>query len=383
MKNEITQEIQMVDLVGQYNKIKSEIDGAILDAVASGAYINGAEVQLFADKLAEYLEIPYVIPCANGTDALQIALMALDLPIDAEVLVPAFNYVATAEVIALLGYKPVFVEVESSYYGIDVNKLESYLTEKTKVIMPVHLFGQISQMEEILAFAEKHNLYVVEDVAQAIAAKYTFAGGDIKTAGSMGHVSTTSFFPTKNLGCMGDGGAIFTTNENLAIRLKQIANHGQLKKYTYIHVGVNSRLDTLQAAVLSVKLKHLDTYIQSRQQAAAWYDELLMDIPQITLPERAPWSTHVFHQYTIQVLGGHRDGLKNYLSEQGIPSMVYYPGCIHLQQAYSYLGYPQGSFPVGESLSKRVLSLPMHTELYQHQVKKIAGSIKSFFLSFD
>jgi dTDP-4-amino-4,6-dideoxygalactose transaminase len=383
MKEENTQEIQMVDLVGQYNKIKNEIDGAILDVVASGAYINGPEVQLFTEELTSYLEIPHIIPCANGTDALQIALMALDLPKDAEVLVPAFNYVATAEVIALLGFKPVFVEIESSYYGIDVDKLESYLTAKTKVIMPVHLFGQISQMEEILAFADKHQLYVVEDVAQAIAAKYTFANGEVKIAGSMGHVATTSFFPTKNLGCMGDGGAIFTTNSELALRLKQIANHGQLKKYTYIHVGVNSRLDTIQAAILSVKLKHLDTYIQARQQAAAWYDELLMDIPQIKLPKRAAWSTHVFHQYTLQVQGGHRDNLKKYLDEYGIPTMIYYPDCIHMQNAYTYLGYAQGSFPVGESLSKHVLSLPMHTELSQHQVKQIAESIKSYFLSCD
>jgi len=369
----------MVDLTGQYQRLKPEFDEAILRAVASGAYIQGPEVQQFASQLADYLQIPHVIPCANGTDALQIALMALDLPKETEILVPAFNYVATAEVIALLGYKPVFVEVEPEYYGIDIDKLESYITSNTKVIMPVHLFGQISQMEEILAFAEKHSLYVVEDVAQAIAAQYTFSDGKRVTAGGMSHVATTSFFPTKNLGCMGDGGAIFTTNEKLALRIKQIANHGQLKKYTYIHIGVNSRLDTIQAAILKVKLAHLDSFIQARQQAAGWYDELLADLPGLILPARAPWSTHVFHQYTMQVQGGKRDALKQYLAEQDIPSMVYYPSCIHLQEAYKYLGYHVGDFTVGEDLSKSVLSLPMHTELTLEQATMICTAVRHFF----
>jgi UDP-2-acetamido-2-deoxy-ribo-hexuluronate aminotransferase len=372
-------EIQMVDLVGQYNKIKSEVDAAVLNTIGSGAYIQGPEVQSFASNLSKYLDIPHIIPCANGTDALQIALMALDLPKDAEILVPAFTYVASAEVIALLGFKPVFVEVEAEYFGMDVTKLANYLTEKTKVIMPVHLFGQISQMEEIMAFAKEHHLYVIEDVAQAIAAKYTFSDGRAYTAGGLGHIATTSFFPTKNLGCMGDGGAIFTNDENLAIQIKQIANHGQLKKYTYVHIGVNSRLDTLQACILNVKLKYLDTYIQERQQAAAWYDELLAVVKEITIPARAPWSTHVFHQYTLQVENGQRDGLKKHLESTGIPAMIYYPGCIHLEKAYQYLAYEKGSFPVSESLTEKVLSLPMHTELSFEQVEYIVAAIKGYF----
>lgn len=369
----------MVDLTTQFKRLESELVPALLSAASSGQYIQGSEVREFASELQSYLGIKHVIPCANGTDALQIALMALDLPKDAEVLVPAFNYVATAEVIALLGLKPVFVEVEDVYFGMDVTKLESYLTPNTRVIMPVHLFGQVSQMDAIMAFATRHKLFIIEDVAQAIAAKYTSTDGSQIPAGGMGHISTTSFFPTKNLGCMGDGGAIFTNDEVLATKLYQIANHGQLKKYDYIRVGVNSRLDTIQAAGLRVKLRHLDSFIKSRTWAADSYDNQLAGLQGIEIPARAPWSSHVFHQYTLKVAGdGKRDELKLYLQEQGIPSMIYYPGCIHLQKAYEYLGYQKGDFPVGEKLSQTVLSLPMHTELKQEQIDFICKHVAAW-----
>lgn len=372
------QKIQMVDLSTQYQKIKTEVDAAIQTVIDATAFINGPEVKLFESELAHWLGNGQVVACANGTDALQIALMGLDLKPDSEILVPAFNYVATAEVIGLLGFKPVFVEVKADTYGIDVEKLEQYLTPNTQAIMPVHLFGQCCDMEGVLDFAKKHNLKVIEDIAQSIGAKYTFSNGTTSVSGVMGHIATTSFFPSKNLGCYGDGGAIITNDLDLAATVRSIANHGQRSKYVYERIGVNSRLDTIQAAILRIKLKSLNNYVAERQKAAAYYDAELVKIEGITVPFRDSKSTHQFHQYTIQVADGKRNSLKDYLQSVGIPTMVYYPGALHLQQAYAYLGYKPNSIPVAESLCEKVLSLPMHTELSTEQLEFIVKHIKTF-----
>ncbi|GAB2534823.1 DegT/DnrJ/EryC1/StrS family aminotransferase [Rufibacter soli] len=372
-------QLQMVDLKGQYQRLKPAIDAAMQAVVDSTAFINGPEVKAFSQNLGQYLQVEQVIPCANGTDALQIALMALDLPAGGEVIVPAFNYVATAEVIALLGLKPVFVDVLPDTMCLDPAKARLALTEKTVAIMPVHLFGQCAPMEEIMDLALAQELFVIEDNAQAIGAQYVDAEGNTSFAGTIGHVGTTSFFPSKNLGCMGDGGAIFTQEEELATIIRQIANHGQQKKYHYSRIGVNSRLDTLQAALLNVKLQHLDDFILRRQKAAAFYDAHFAQLEQIKIPALAPYSSHVFHQYTLQVPADKRDALKASLQEKGIPSMVYYPVPLHLHEAYAYLGYQAGDFPVSESLCERVISLPMHTELTEEQQTYIAQAVVSFF----
>ncbi|AKQ45252.1 Pleiotropic regulatory protein [Rufibacter radiotolerans] len=372
-------QFQMVDLKGQYQRLKSAIDAAMQAVVDSTAFINGPEVKTFSENLGQYLQAAHVIPCGNGTDALQIALMALDLPAGGEVLVPAFNYVATAEVIALLGLKPVFVDVLPDTMCLDPAKARLAVTEKTVAIMPVHLFGQCAPMEEIMDLALAQELFVIEDNAQAIGAQYVDAEGGTTFAGTIGHVGTTSFFPSKNLGCMGDGGAIFTQEEELASIIRQIANHGQQKKYHYSRIGVNSRLDTLQAALLNVKLQHLDDFILRRQKAAAFYDAHFAEVDQIKIPALAPYSSHVFHQYTLQVPADQRDALKTYLQEKGIPSMVYYPVPLHLHEAYAYLGYKTGDFPVSESLCERVISLPMHTELTEEQQTLIAEAVIRFF----
>ncbi|WP_205503279.1 DegT/DnrJ/EryC1/StrS family aminotransferase [Rufibacter psychrotolerans] len=372
-------QLQMVDLKGQYQRLKPQIDAAMQAVVDSTAFINGPQVKTFAQNLAQYLQVNHVIPCANGTDALQIALMALDLPAGGEVIVPAFNYVATAEVIALLGLKPVFVDVLPDTFCIDPAKARAAVTEKTVAIMPVHLFGQCAPMEEIMDLAIAQELFVIEDNAQAIGAQYVDAEGGTSFAGTIGHIGTTSFFPSKNLGCMGDGGAIFTQDEELATTLQQIANHGQHKKYHYSRVGVNSRLDTLQAALLDVKLTQLDDFILRRQKAAAAYDAHFAEVEQTKIPTLAPYSSHVFHQYTLQVPADKRDALKAYLQEKGIPSMVYYPVPLHLHEAYAYLGYKAGDFPVSEELCGKVISLPMHTELTEEQQTYIAEAVVSFF----
>jgi UDP-2-acetamido-2-deoxy-ribo-hexuluronate aminotransferase len=369
----------MVDLKGQYQRLKPEIDAAMQAVVDSTAFINGPQVQSFANALADYLHLQHVVPCANGTDALQVALMALELPAGGEVIVPAFNYVATAEVIALLGLKPVFVDVLPDTMCIDPAKVRAAITDKTVAIMPVHLFGQCAPMEELMDLAIAQELYVIEDNAQAIGAQYIDAEGGTSFAGTMGHIGTTSFFPSKNLGCMGDGGAIFTQDEELAAVIKQIANHGQQKKYHYSRVGVNSRLDTLQAALLEVKLQHLDNFILRRQKAAATYDSYFAEIDGLSIPTRAPYSSHVFHQYTLQVVPEKRDALKDYLQQAGVPSMVYYPVPLHLHEAYAYLGYKAGDFPVSELLCKCVISLPMHTELTELQQAFIAEKVIRFF----
>lgn len=371
--------IQMVDLRTQYDRIKTDIDQAIQQVLDTTAFINGPDVKAFSDELATYTGAKYVIPCANGTDALQIAMMALGFKPGDEVIVPAFTYVATVEVIALLGLRPKFIDVLPDTYELDPAGLEKALGPKVVGIVPVHLYGQCTNMEFILDFAQKHALKVIEDTAQAIGAVYSFSDGRKAQAGTMGDIGTTSFFPSKNLGCFGDGGAMFTNDPTLAETLRMIANHGQRKKYYHESIGVNSRLDTLQAAILRVKLRHLNRYSASRNEVADRYDQAFLGHPNIVTPKRAKNSTHVFHQYTVQVEGASRDELKAYLQEKGVPTMVYYPVPLHRQIAYMEYGYQEGDFPLAESLCKKVLSFPIHTEMETDQQDYIIESIKSFF----
>lgn len=370
--------IEMVDLRGQYLHIQSEINEAMQEVLASAAFINGSQVKEFSRNLALYNGIKHVVTCGNGTDALQIAFMALGLKPGDEVIVPVHTYVATAEVIALLRLVPVFVDCDEDHFTIDVNQIEDKITPRTRAIAPVHLYGQCADMEPLLEIARRNHLFVVEDTAQAIGATYAFSDGTRRRAGCMGTIGATSFFPSKNLGCYGDGGALFVDDDALAERVRMIANHGQRVKYHHDIIGCNSRLDTLQAAILNVKLKYLDRYTEARQQAAARYDELLKDVAGIILPKRTENSTHVFHQYTIRVLNHRRDALKAYLAEQGIPSMIYYPVPLHLQKAYIQEGKGIGTFPVAERLSEEVLSLPMHTELTLEMQEFIAERIRCF-----
>jgi UDP-2-acetamido-2-deoxy-ribo-hexuluronate aminotransferase len=369
--------IKMVDLHAQYMRIRPEIDSAIEDVLTSTAFIQGPQVSSFADALSKYTGAKHVIPCANGTDALQIAMMALDLKADNEVILPVHTYVATAEVIALLGLKPVFVDVDPDTYNIDISAIENKITQKTKAIVPVHLYGQCADMEPLLSLAQKHNLYVIEDAAQALGAKYTFKDGKVKSAGTMATIGTTSFFPSKNLGCFGDGGALFTNDEALATKIKMIANHGQKQKYHHDVIGINSRLDTLQAAILEVKLKYLDEYAQRRNEVASRYDNAFAGDKGLSIPVRSANSTHVFHQYTLKT--DRRDELKSYLDKHHIPSMIYYPVPLHLQKAYRRKGFEEGSFPVTEKLSKSVISLPIHTEMDKETLDYICSTINNFF----
>ena len=371
--------IEMVDLKGQYNSIQLEIDEAVSKVIRDASFINGPDVAEFAKKLSDYLNGAFVIPCANGTDALQIAMMALDLQPGDEVIVPSFTYVATAEVIGLLHLKPVMVDVDPIHFNITCENIELAITSKTKAIVPVHLFGQCADMEPILSLAKEHNLFVIEDTAQAIGAVYTFKDGSQKQAGTMGHIGCTSFFPSKNLGCYGDGGAIYTSDSNLAERIKVIANHGQIKKYVHKYIGVNSRLDTIQAAILNIKLKYLDEYSNARRAAANRYDKLLDGISELITPVRAQNSTHVFHQYTMQVKNGKRDALKKHLETVGIPAMIYYPVPLNEQEAFKSIGSVVGSLNATENLCKSVLSLPMHTELIEEQQVYITDQIRLFF----
>jgi len=371
----------MVDLRGQYERIKPEIDAAIQEVLHTSAFINGPAVSLFAKELAAYNQATHVIPCANGTDALQLAMMALDLKAGDEVIVPTFTYVATAEVIALLGLTPVFVDVEPDTFMLSPAAVASKITPNTKAIVPVHLFGQCADMEAIMDIAGQHGIYVIEDTAQAIGADYVFSDGTVKKAGTIGHIGTTSFFPSKNLGCYGDGGALLTNDDALAGKLQMIANHGQKVKYHHDVVGINSRLDTLQAAILRVKLQQLDSYSASRNTSAAHYDTELGRLASLAIPVRAASSTHVFHQYTILCQGFNRDELKAFLAEQGIPSMIYYPVPLHLQKAYSHYGAEKGDFPVSEQLCEQVLSLPIHTEQSEEELSYITRSIKEFLQS--
>lgn len=374
----IMKKIQMVDLYGQYEKIKPEIDSEIQRVIESTAFINGPAVREFQEALQSWLGVHHVIPCGNGTDALQIALMVLGLKPGDEVIAPDFTFVATAEVVALLGLKPVFVDVDPDTFTMSPEAFESAITPRTRAVIPVHLFGQCCNMHSILSVARKYNLFVIEDVAQATGAEYTFPDGRKAKAGTMGDIGCTSFFPSKNLGCYGDGGAMMTNDDSLAEKLRSIANHGMKVRYYHDRVGVNSRLDTLQAAILKVKLKYLDAYNAARQKAAAFYDSALNSLPSLSIPARAPWSNHIFHQYTLKVTDSKRDKLKEHLERKGIPSMIYYPVPLHLQKAYSWLGYRQGQFPVTEELCSVVLSLPMHTELDEGQLRYICSSIKEF-----
>lgn len=371
--------IQMVDLKSQYLKLKNEIDSAIISSVESTKFINGPEVKEFAQSLASYLRVNHVIPCANGTDALQIALMALDLKPGDEVICPAFTYVATAEVIGLLGLVPVMADVCPETFNIDVAGLSKLLTKKTKAIVPVHLYGQSCDMEPLLSFAKNHNLFVVEDNAQAIGAEYTFSDGSVKKTGTMGDIGTTSFFPSKNLGCYGDGGALMTNDEVLAGKIKMIANHGQEKKYYHKVLGCNSRLDSIQAAILNIKLKHLDDYSSNRNRMADFYFDQLSTIEGLTLPVKLNNSTHVFHQFTLKVKNGLRDELKNHLESHGVPSMIYYPLPLYEQEAFSK--YVEQDFVLinTENLCSEVLSLPIHTEMDKEHMVYICSKIKSFF----
>lgn len=369
----------MVDLRGQYEKIKEEVDAAIQSVVDETAFINGPQVKVFAKELADYNRVNHAVPCANGTDALQIAMMALGFKPGDEVIVPTFTYVATVEVIALLGLKPVFVDVKPDTFELDVSQTETKISKNTVGVVPVHLYGQCANMQEILSIAKVKHLKVIEDAAQAVGAEYTFLDGTSLKAGTMGDIGTTSFFPSKNLGCFGDGGAMLTNNDELAERIQMIANHGQKRKYYHDSIGVNSRLDTIQAAILSVKLKYLDTYCAARNEVAAKYDDAFTKNANITIPARAKNSSHVFHQYTIKVNDESRDALKDYLHGLGIPSMVYYPVPLHLQKAYLEYGYKAGDFPNAEALCRRVLSLPIHTEMTADQQEFIIEKVNQFF----
>lgn len=373
--------IQMVDLLRQYEEIQSEIDQAILSTVRTTAFINGPEVKSFQKELEDYLHVNHVIPCANGTDALQVAMMALNLQPGDEVITASFTYVATAEVIALLKLKPVLVDVDPDTFCIDTEEIRKAITPKTKAIVPVHLFGQCADMEEILSIAKEHNLYVIEDTAQAIGAEYTFSDGTVKKAGTMGTFGCTSFFPSKNLGCYGDGGAIFTNDDELAKKTRMIANHGQRVQYYHDEIGVNSRLDSIQASILRCKLPHLDSYNKKRLEVALFYNAAFGEFENVITPCIDSQSSHVFHQYTLRLKGIDRDAFRKYLAENEIPAMIYYPVPLHMQKAYSDERYQEGQFPVTEELCKEVLSLPMSPNLDPEQLNYITHHFKAFLTS--
>ena len=369
----------MVDLQGQYQKIKKEIDAVVINCFEKATFINGPAVKEFQQDFEHYLDIKHVIPCANGTDALQIAMMALDLQPGDEVICPAFTYVATAEVIGLLGLKPIMVDVDEDTFNMQLEGLEKYVTPKTKAIVPVHLYGQSADMEKIMEFAKTHNLFVIEDNAQAIGSNYVFSTGAIRKSGTIGHIGCTSFFPSKNLGCYGDGGAIMTNDDELALKIRMIANHGQEKKYYHKVLGCNSRLDTVQAEILKIKLKHLDKYSEARNRMANYYDENLKAISEIQVPKRANNSTHVFHQYTLKVKNGKRNELQKYLENKNIPSMIYYPLPLYKQEAFKQYVASGFSLPITEKLCQEVISLPIHTEFNEEVCDYIVQEIKNFF----
>lgn len=373
--------IQMVDTKNQYLKIKTEIDAAIQNVLDSAAYINGKAVQEFTQSLNNYIGSKHTIPCGNGTDALQIALMALGLQPGDEVITPSFTFIATAEVVALLKIKPVFVDVNKQTYCMDADSVEKAITPKTKAIIPVHLYGHAADMEKIMQIAAKHNLYVIEDNAQAVGCDYIFSDGKKKKTGSIGHIGCTSFYPSKNLGAFGDGGAIFTDDDAIAEKIKMIANHGQSKRYYHDMVGVNSRLDSIQAAILNEKLKYLDEYIAARQKAAAFYNKAFAGNPKIITPSVASYCNHVYHQYTLVLENADRDALKAYLDEKKIPAMIYYPVPAHQQKMFeSYSFNMHYNFPVTDWLTKRVISLPMHTELDEEQLSCITTEVLNFIV---
>jgi UDP-2-acetamido-2-deoxy-ribo-hexuluronate aminotransferase len=371
-------QIQMVDTQTQYQKIKNEVDLAIREVIDSSAFINGKIVQEFALNLANYLDAKYLIPCANGTDALQIAMMGLDLQPGDEVITPSFTYIATTEVIALLKLTPVFVEVDPQTFCIDPMAIRNAINSKTKAIVPVHLYGQSAPMEEIMNIARESNLYVIEDNAQAVGSDYIFSNGIKKKTGTIGTIGTTSFYPSKNLGAYGDGGALYTNDDELAVKLKMIANHGQSKRYYHDMVGCNSRLDSIQAAILNEKLKYLDDYIAARRKAAEFYDNAFAECAKIKTPFRAPYTNHVFHQYTLILEETSRDELHKFLTDQKIPSMIYYPVPAHRQKMFAQYNSSAIDMPITDWLTQRVISLPMHTELDEEQLNYISSKVLEF-----
>ena len=378
--------VQMVDTKTQYHNIKTEVDHAVLQVMESSAFINGKAVQDFSASLSAYLGVKHTIPCANGTDALQIAMMALDLQPGDEVITPSFTYIATTEVIALLKLTPVFVEVDPHTFCIDPAEIEKAITPKTKAIVPVHLYGQAAPMEAIMAIAKKHKLFVIEDNAQAIGCDYIFTDGSTKKTSTIGHIGTTSFYPSKNLGAFGDGGAIFTNDDSLAAKLKMMANHGQSRRYYHDVVGCNSRLDTIQAAILGIKLRHLDEYNTARRAVADFYDKAFASHTKIKAPFRAAWSRHVFHQYTVIVEDGNnskalRNGLNEFLAANNIPSMIYYPVPGHRQKMFEKFNVASQSMPVTDWLTERVISLPVHTEMDEEQLQFITTKVLEYLNS--
>jgi dTDP-4-amino-4,6-dideoxygalactose transaminase len=371
--------IEMVDLKSQYEKIGKEIDSAIKTVIDSSAFIKGPDVKLFEEELKGYMGVKHVVSCANGTDALYLAIMVLGLKPGDEIITTNFTFVATAEVVALLGLKVVFVEPDPESFNISLDAIKKAITPRTKAIVPVHLFGQCADMESLLELARERNLFIIEDAAQATGADYIFSNGSRRKAGSIGDMGTTSFFPSKNLGCYGDGGAVYTNNDDYAARIRSIANHGMKVRYHYSDIGINSRLDTIQAAILRVKLKYLDEFNKARTKLADEYDKAFSACDRIITPKRMKYSSHIFHQYTIKVKDGGRDALRRYLELKGIPSMVYYPGPLHLQEAYNYLGYGEHDFPVTSTLCRDVLSLPMHPDMEEEQLDFIETNVLDFF----
>ncbi len=371
--------LSMVDLKSQYKNIKTEIDAAIQGVIDSSQFIKGQDVTLLQSELASYLGVKHVIACGNGTDALQIALMALGLKPGDEVITTDFTFIATVEVVALLGLKPVLVDVDPKTFCINADKIEEKITPQTKAIVPVHLFGQCADMQKIMDIANRHNLFVVEDTAQALGADFSFDDGKKLKAGTIGHVGCTSFFPSKNLGCYGDGGALFTNNDEIAEQIRYISNHGMKVRYHHDMIGVNSRLDTIQAAILRVKLPRLDSYNKARQEAAAKYNIELENVEGVVTPSKIDSSSHIYHQYTLLVKDGRRNDLKKYLDEKGIPCMIYYPIPIHQQKAFAPYVDENEMFSVSQQLADEVLSLPMHTELDDEQISVITTAVKSFF----
>jgi dTDP-4-amino-4,6-dideoxygalactose transaminase len=372
-------EIQMVDLKAQYEKIGPEVDAAMKSVLESTAFIKGPDVKLFEEELQKFMSVKHVISCANGTDALYLAMMVLGLKPGDEIITTNFTFIATVEVVALLGLKLVIVDPDPGTFNISIEAVKKAITPRTKAIVPVHLFGQCADMEGIMELAQKHNLFVIEDAAQATGADYIYKNGSSKKAGTIGHIGTTSFFPSKNLGCYGDGGALYTNDDNFARKLRSISNHGMKVRYHYDDIGINSRLDTIQAAVLRVKLKYLTQFNKARVLVADHYDEAFAGCRYLIVPERAIYSSHIFHQYTLKVTNGKRDDLRNFLESNKIPSMVYYPGPLHIQEAYRYLGYKETDFPVTTALCNQVLSLPMHPDMEQDQIDFIVLKVLEFF----
>jgi UDP-2-acetamido-2-deoxy-ribo-hexuluronate aminotransferase len=371
-------EIRMVDLKSQYLKIKNEIDSAIQNVIDTASFVKSPVITKFEGDLSDYLGASHVIACGNGTDALQISLMALDLSPGDEIITPVFTFISTVEVICLLGLKPVLIDVDPGTFNIDTDALESLVTKKTKAIIPVHLFGQCANMNRITEIASAANIRIIEDAAQAMGCNFYMKDNKPLKAGTIGHIGCTSFFPSKNLACFGDGGAIITGDDMLAKKIRTIANHGMQVRYHYDYIGVNSRLDSIQAAILSVKLKYLDSYNMARQKAAGFYDNAFNDVPAISVPFRTEYSDHIFHQYTLKIQNGKRDELKEYLYSKGIPSMIYYPVPLHMQKAFTSLGHKKGDFPVSEEICEKVISLPMHTELDEEQTKYISRTVIDF-----